>query len=72
MQNKNFDRSNIAGLQRLLLVAVIFPAIMLSGCAQSGGSASQSSSSSNPAMYTYRPGSRSFETRWPFGPANYH
>ncbi len=72
MQNINFDRANIAVLQRLLLVAAMFPAVMLSGCAQSGGTSNQSGTSSNPAMYTYRPGSRSFETRWPFGPANYH
>jgi hypothetical protein len=72
MQHNNFGLTMIFSLWWLLLAAGIFSAIIFSGCAQGGGPARESSTASNPAIYHYNPGSRGFESRWPFGPANYH
>jgi hypothetical protein len=72
MQYNNFGLTTIFSLRRLLFAAGIFSAIIFSGCAQGGGPAKESAGASNPPMYHYNPGTRGFETRWPFGPANYH
>ena len=72
MQHNNFGLTTIFSLRRLFLVAAIFSTIIFSGCAQGGGPAKESTAASNPAMYHYNPGTRGFETRWPFGRANYH
>jgi hypothetical protein len=72
MHNTNFKRLKTA--QRISLVALAFLPMLLSGCAQTGTASTKQSNtaSANPAMYNYNPGTRDFETRWPFGPANYH
>jgi hypothetical protein len=58
--------------KRNLLAALVLGPLLLSGCAHTGGTAGQAVPSANPARYSYNPASRDFETRWPFGPANYH
>jgi hypothetical protein len=70
MHKKNwntFISANIMPMAVFTLAAVLF-----CGCTQTGKTSNQASISANPAMYHYNPGSRDFETRWPFGPANYH
>jgi hypothetical protein len=60
--------------KRNFLAALVVGPLLVSGCAHTGGGTvgRQRIPSANPARYTYNPGSRDFETRWPFGPANYH
>jgi hypothetical protein len=71
MDNTNFKTLKTA--HRILLAALAFLPMLFSGCAQTGAASKQSNvASANPAMYNYNPGTRDFETRWPFGPANYH
>jgi hypothetical protein len=68
-------KTNFKTLQstKLMFLALAFVPTLLNGCAQSGTASKQSNTASaNPAMYNYNPGTRDFETRWPFGPANYH
>lgn len=72
MHRKSFKRLLS---KRNLLSAVALGPLLLSGCAHTGagGAANrQTVPSANPAMYGYNPGTHDFETRWPFGPANYH
>jgi len=59
-------------VKRTSLAALAFAPVLFCGCAQTGKTANRSNSLGNPAMYNYNPGTRDFETRWPFGPANYH
>ena len=69
------DKTNFKTLKstKLMFLALAFVTTLLHGCAQSGTASKQSNTASaNPAMYNYNPGTRDFETRWPFGPANYH
>ena len=55
------------------LAALFLGPLLLSGCAHTNGTAGNHAvPSANPAMYSYNPGTHDFETRWPFGPANYH
>jgi hypothetical protein len=71
MQKTNFKPFRSA--RRIFLAALAFVPMLLNGCAQIGTASNQSNSAlDNPAMYHYNPGTRGFETRWPFGPANYH
>jgi hypothetical protein len=71
MQNTNFQTPKCA--KPLFLVAFVFVPMLFGGCAHTGGASSRTSSIlSNPAMYNYNPATRDFETRWPFGPANFH
>jgi predicted small secreted protein len=57
--------------KRTLLAAFALGSLLLSGCAHTGSAAGQAIPSANPDMYTYNPGTRDVESRWPFGPANY-
>jgi PBP1b-binding outer membrane lipoprotein LpoB len=71
MDKTNFKTLKIA--QRIPLAALAFLPMLFNGCAQTGTASKQSNvPSANPALYNYNPASRDFETRWPFGPANYH
>ena len=71
MQKTNFKALQCAKLMFLVMLA--FMPMLFQGCAQTGTASSRSNTASaNPAMYNYNPSSRAFETRWPFGPANYH
>jgi hypothetical protein len=58
--------------KRMFSTALAVAPVLFSGCARTGGTADRASVVANPAMYHYDPGTRGFETRWPFGPANYH
>ncbi len=68
----NTNLKTLKFVKRTFLAALTFPPILFSGCAQSGRTGNQSIPADNPAMYHYNPATRGFETRWPFGPANYH
>jgi hypothetical protein len=68
MHNK--DSKTLKSAKRMFLAALAFVPMLFNGCAQTGTASNVSSA--NPAMYHYNPGTRDFETRWPFGPANYH
>jgi hypothetical protein len=69
----NTNLKTLRAANRMLLAALAFVPMLLNGCAQTGTASNQSNTASaNPAMYHYNPGTRDFETRWPFGPANYH
>jgi hypothetical protein len=71
MHKTNFK--TLKSTKRMFLAALAFVPMLFNGCAQTGTASKQSNvSSANPAMYNYNPGTRDFETRWPFGPANYH
>jgi hypothetical protein len=71
MRKTNFK--TLKSAKRMFLAALAMVPMLLNGCAQTGTASKQSNvSSANPAMYNYNPATRDFETRWPFGPANYH
>jgi hypothetical protein len=71
MQSTKFK--TLDPMKRIFLTALAFLPVLFGGCAQTGTASKQSNTASaNPAMYHYNPGTRDFETRWPFGPANYH
>jgi PBP1b-binding outer membrane lipoprotein LpoB len=71
MHNK--DSKTLKSAKRMFLAASAFVPMLFNGCAQTGTASKQSYvPSANPAMYHYNPATHDFETRWPFGPANYH
>jgi hypothetical protein len=71
MHETNFK--TLKSTKRMFLMALALVPMLFNGCAQTGTASKQSNvGSANPAMYNYNPATRDFETRWPFGPANYH
>jgi hypothetical protein len=71
MQKTSFK--TIKSAKRMFSAASVFVPMLFNGCAQTSTAANQShTASANPAMYHYNPGTRDFETRWPFGPGNYN